>query len=99
MVRTEIRPKDVINRQKVGVTGWGMADVERAELNEFTPGTEDILITQPAALSLGFCVNVIGPEASERKTSQVGSPVLERRYIQGVVRLEVEVFDWLVDPR
>ena len=97
MVRREIRPKDVVARQKVGVTGWGIQDVERAGLNQFAPGAEDIVIIQPEALSLGFCVNVIGPQASERTTSEVGSPVLERRYIEGVVKLEVEVFDWLVD--
>src|ERR1700732_5068250 len=97
MVRREIRPKDVVARQKVGVTGWGIQDVERAGLNQFAPGAEDIVIIQPEALSLGFCVNVIGPQASERTTSEGGSPVLARRYIEGVVKLEVEVFDWLVD--
>jgi hypothetical protein len=32
-----------------------------------------------------------------RITDEIGSPMLERRYIDGVVRLEIEVFDWLVD--
>jgi hypothetical protein len=41
-------------------------------------------------------VNVIGPEAFPR--DRVGSDlILERRYLQGVVKLEIEVFDWLAD--
>jgi hypothetical protein len=88
------RPVDVVDREKVGLTGWGIADVESANLNQFTPGTKDILIDQPKALSLGFCVNVIGPQASPR--ARIGSdPILERRYIQAAVNLEIEVFDWL----
>ena len=66
--------------------------------NKFTPGPEDILIDQPEALSLGFCVNVVGPQALKRAISEDGV-ILERRYIEGVVTVEIEVFDWLVDLR
>jgi hypothetical protein len=97
-VRRETRPMDVLSRQRVGITGWGMEDVKLAGLNKFTPGPEDILIDQPKALSLGFCVNVVGPKALKRAISEDGV-ILERRYIQGVVTVEIEVFDWLVDSR
>jgi hypothetical protein len=97
IIKREIPPKDVVGRQKVAVTGWGMADVEAAALNEFDPGHEDVLICQPDAMSLGFCVNIVGPKAIARSTGEVGSPILERRYVDGIVRLEIEVFDWLTD--
>lgn len=91
-----LRPIEVVEREKVGVTGWGMAEVDTAQLNRFVPASQDVLIVQPDALSLGFCVNVIGPEAFPR--DRVGSDlILERRYLQGVVKLEIEVFDWLAD--
>jgi hypothetical protein len=97
VAKHEIRPQDVVTRQEVGVTGWGMEDVGRAGLNKFVPGPEDILVIQPKALSLGFRVSVVGPQASSRATSGEGI-ILERRYIQGAVRVEIEVFDWLVSP-
>jgi hypothetical protein len=89
-------PLNVVDRQEVGITGWGMADVERAGLSQFTPGAEDILIVQPQALSLGFCVNVVGPRASPR-AARGGDRIIERRYVQGVVTLEIEIFDWLAE--
>jgi hypothetical protein len=96
--RQEVRPTDVVNRQRMGVTGWGVEDIKRAELNEFTPGPEDVLIDQPEALSIGFCVNVVGPQAPKRAISGDGV-ILERRVIKGAVTVEIEVFDWLVDSR
>jgi hypothetical protein len=94
LVNRLIRPAEVVDRQEFGVTGWGMADVEKAGLNLFAPNAEDVLIIQPEALSLGFCVSVVGPQASPR-AARGGDPILERRYVQGVVALEIEVFDWL----
>jgi hypothetical protein len=51
-------PLLVVEREEVGVTGWALidADIEKADLNQFAPDAEDILINQPEALSLGFCV-------------------------------------------
>lgn len=94
MVKQKIRPLNVVDREEVGITGWGMAEVERAALRTFTPGAEDILIVQPQALSLGFCVNVIGPQSFPR-AARGGDRIIERRYVQGVVKLEIEIFDWL----
>ena len=94
---SSVRPTDVVARQEVGITGLGMTDVETAGLNQFVPGERDVLINQPDAMSLGFCVNVVGRESSPR-AFRGGDRILERRYVEGLVKLEIEVFDWLVEP-
>lgn len=94
LVKRKVPPAKVVQREEVATTGWGMSDVENAGLNEFSPNAEDVLIVQPDALSLGFCVSVVGPEWFRRVA--IGSdPIIERRYVNGVVKLEIEVFDWL----
>jgi hypothetical protein len=92
MESRKIAPLAVDGREEVGVTGWGIADVEGAQLNELIPSPQDIVVNRPQALRLGFCVNIIGPQACRG-----GDRIIERHYVDGPVRLEIEVFDWLAD--
>lgn len=97
MVDYRTPPKNVLERERVAVTGWPTGQIEKAGLNRFVPGPEDILIVEPKTESVGFLVNIIGPKAVPRTIGEVGSPILERHYIHGAVTLEIEVFDWLHD--
>ncbi len=94
MMRHATPVKKIVGRQKVGVTGWATEDIEIAELPEFVPQPNDIVL-KPATPTTGFSVNIIGPGTAARSVGHLHQPVLAR-YVRGTAPiLEIETFDWL----
>jgi hypothetical protein len=85
--------KEIAGRQKVGVAGWATEDIEVAELPEFAPQPDDIVV-EPTTPTTGFSVNIISPGTPARNVGHLHLPVLAR-YVRGTAPiLEIETFDW-----
>ena len=94
MIRYESPVRKIAGRQKVAVTGWAIEDIETAELPEFVPQPNDIVL-EPTTPTTGFSVNLIGPSTPARSVGHLHQPVLAR-YVRGTAPiLEIETFDWL----
>lgn len=86
--------KDIVGRQRVAGTGWGTTDIEKAELPEFVPQPDDIIV-EPTTPTVGFSVNIISPGTPARDIGHLHLPVLAR-YERGTAPIiEVEIFDWM----
>ncbi len=94
MIRYETPVRNITGRQEVAVTGWATEDIEKAELPEFVPQPDDIVL-EPTTPTTGFSVNIIGSGTTARSVGHLHQPVLAR-YVRGTRPiLEVETFDWL----
>jgi hypothetical protein len=85
--------KDIVGRQKVAVTGWETANIEKAGLPEFVPKPGDIVI-EPVKTTTGFLVNIVSAGTPARKIGHLGFPVLARYELGMVPLIEIEVFDY-----
>lgn len=94
MIRYETPVKDIVGRQKVAVTGWATEDIEKAELPEFVPQPDDIVL-EPRTPTVGFSINIISPGTPARSIGELRVPVLAR-YERGTnPTIEIETCDWL----
>jgi hypothetical protein len=94
MISYKTPVKNIVGRQRVAGTGWAKEDIEKAELPEFVPQPDDIVV-EPTTPTVGFSVNIISPGTPARGIGHLRQPVLAR-YERGTApAIEIETFDWL----